>query len=132
MSNNNSKDAWTELGEVLGYGDKGNTDEIAAQKIVEKDRGFNFDKYTVQDSQYQREIGLVLAGIAFERVRTQKYFEHDCILKIIDEWQMCWMSVTGTTEEDAKNYRRRAFGVDANMRHGLARMITEAFQKDKA
>jgi hypothetical protein len=50
-------------------------------------------------------------------------------LDIIDEWQMFWMNQTQNNEADRLNYYRRAFGVDANMRGSLARMLTEAIEK---
>ena len=57
---------------------------------------------------------------AEERVERKEHF-----LKIIEEWQGYWMNQTQNSEEDRQNYFRRAFGVDANMRHHLARMLAE-------
>lgn len=36
------------------------------------------------------------------------------------------MDVKGTDERDRANYNRRAFGIDANMKYSLARMIEKA------
>lgn len=47
-------------------------------------------------------------------------------LEVIDEWQMLWMNQTQNSKEDYDNYWRRAFGVDANMRYSLARMLYKA------
>jgi hypothetical protein len=55
----------------------------------------------------------------------------DFFLAVIDEWQQHWMS-QNFNEQDTQNYRRRALGVDANMRYGLARMIVETLNKGKA
>lgn len=48
------------------------------------------------------------------------------LLDIILQWQFAWMDVKGTTEEDAKNYRERSRGIDANMRYDLARRLMKA------
>lgn len=56
----------------------------------------------------------------------------DFFLGIIDEWQLNWMNVTGTNEADRSNYYSRAFGVDANMRYSLARMICKALASFEA
>lgn len=47
----------------------------------------------------------------------------DKLLGVIESWQFAWMDVKGTDEQDRKNYFKRAFGVDANMRHDLARRL---------
>lgn len=46
-------------------------------------------------------------------------------VEIIEKWQQKWMNVTGTDERDRQNYFHRAFGVDANMRYSLAKMLVE-------
>lgn len=55
-------------------------------------------------------------------------FEHreGKLVDLILEWQFNWMDVRGTDEKDADNYRRRASGIDANMRYDLARRILNA------
>lgn len=49
----------------------------------------------------------------------------DKLLGVIMSWKYGWMDVRGTDEKDRKNYYSRAFGVDANMQHGLARMLLD-------
>lgn len=51
---------------------------------------------------------------------TEKY------LKVIRGWQLYWM-----TQEDS-GYPQRALGVDANMKHDLARRLVEAEQVPNA
>ena len=70
---------------------------------------------------YERSLEGVVPEITKER-----------LLEVVEEWQQGWMSVTGTNDEDAKNYWRRAFGVDANMRYGMARMMLEHLQPVQA
>lgn len=43
----------------------------------------------------------------------------------IDEWILYWMNQTQNNEQDYQNYLRRAMGVDANMRHDLARRVSD-------
>lgn len=50
-------------------------------------------------------------------------FTQQIFLDVITEWKHKWMDVKGTDERDRENYNRRAFGVDANMKYSLARMI---------
>jgi hypothetical protein len=65
---------------------------------------------------------IYLAGVMAERGRAaadegdpkEKY------LKIIHQWKAFWMN-----ERDNK-YDQRAFGIDANMKHDLARRLVEA------
>lgn len=52
----------------------------------------------------------------------------DKALKIIEDWKMFWMNQTQNSEADRKNYFNRAMGVDANMKHHLADMISSEFQ----
>lgn len=51
----------------------------------------------------------------------------DNLKDVIREWKFAWMDIKGTDERDRENYRRRAFGVDANMMHNLATRIESAF-----
>lgn len=50
-------------------------------------------------------------------------------LALVDEWRAYWMDQTQNSKEDYDNYFRRAMGVDANMQHHLAKMITDARDK---
>lgn len=47
---------------------------------------------------------------------------------IVELWQMTWMHQTQNNEADYKNYWRRAFGIDANMRYSIEKMC-ESFHK---
>lgn len=47
----------------------------------------------------------------------------DPSIELVEEWQQYWMNQTQNSKEDFDNYYRRAFGVDANMRHSLAKRI---------
>jgi len=49
--------------------------------------------------------------------------DEEFYVREIEKWQFAWMNVTGTTEEDSKNYRERSCGIDANMRYDLARRL---------
>jgi hypothetical protein len=46
-------------------------------------------------------------------------------LDLIEVWLSYWMNQTQNSEADRANYFRRAFGVDANMRHHLAKLLAE-------
>jgi len=46
--------------------------------------------------------------------------------EVICRWQHHWMDVKGTDERDRSAYFKRASGIDANMRYGLAKMLVEA------
>lgn len=52
--------------------------------------------------------------------------DKEFFIGVIEKWQCYWMNQRQNSEEDYQNYWRRAFGVDANMKHHLARMIVEA------
>lgn len=49
----------------------------------------------------------------------------DRFKELIDDWQMFWMNQRQNSEDDYQNYWRRAFGVDANMKHSLAETIAK-------
>lgn len=50
------------------------------------------------------------------------FTEHE-ILEVVREWKHFWMNQTQNGEADYKNYFNRAFGIDANMSHHLAKML---------
>jgi len=52
-------------------------------------------------------------------------FDESALREIIGEWKMYWMNQRQNSEADFQNYYSRAFGVDANMQHSLARMLNE-------
>lgn len=54
------------------------------------------------------------------------------ILEIIREWKRIWMNQTQNGPQDYENYWRRAYGVDANMSHHLAKMIFEKLEEAQA
>jgi hypothetical protein len=45
------------------------------------------------------------------------------LLDVILAWQHAWMDVRGTDERDRMSYFNKAAGIDANMRHDLARRL---------
>ena len=49
----------------------------------------------------------------------------DPYMTVIDEWRAYWMDQTQNSKEDYDNYFRRAFGVDANMQHHLAKLLSQ-------
>lgn len=49
----------------------------------------------------------------------------DSFLTVIEEWTGYWMNQRQNSQQDYENYFRRAFGVDANMRHHLAVLIAK-------
>lgn len=49
----------------------------------------------------------------------------DNYLKIIQEWKHAWMNQYSNGHADHDNYFRRAFGIDANMKHSLAKLLME-------
>lgn len=44
-------------------------------------------------------------------------------LEVITEWKHFWMNQKQHSQADYENYRDRAMGVDANMKHDLATRI---------
>lgn len=67
-----------------------------------------------------------------EKKRAQEYvkivaaLKYEAVLKIIQEWKYFWMNQSQNSEEDFKNYFDRAFGIDSNMMHHLAKLISES------
>ena len=55
--------------------------------------------------------------------------DEEFFLDIITKWKFEWMDVKGTDERDRSNYYSRAFGVDANMKYSLARMLEKAVKE---
>lgn len=54
------------------------------------------------------------------------------MLEVVRKWKHFWMNQKQNSEADYKNYFERAFGIDANMTHHLAKMITdEMLQPDE-
>lgn len=53
----------------------------------------------------------------------------ETFLYVIEQWQFSWMDVKGTDKQDAKNYFRKASGIDANMRYDLAKRLADFFNK---
>lgn len=53
----------------------------------------------------------------------------ELIRSVIERWQLHWMDIKGTNEDDQKNYFKRSHGIDANMRHDLAKRIEEVMVK---
>lgn len=60
-----------------------------------------------------------IAGAEWQKNRTDtsRSFEH--FEKVIQQWQFAWM-------KEGETYHDRALGVDANMKHDLAKMLVEA------
>lgn len=50
----------------------------------------------------------------------------DFFLQIIREWKSFWMNQRQNSQADYENYSSRAMGVDANMTHHLASMLSKA------
>jgi len=75
------------------------------------------------------EIDLFVVDADVLEAKLEKFFDRREVelVEVIEEWLRTWMNVTGTTPEDAANYHRRAFGVDANMRYSLARLLIKHF-----
>ena len=57
----------------------------------------------------------------------QTLIEVEKLLKIIREWKFGWMNQRQNSQADYENYFNRAFGVDANMIHSLAKQIVDKF-----
>lgn len=55
--------------------------------------------------------------------------DHEFFLKIIRDWKHSWMNQTQNDKADFDNYFGRAFGIDANMVHSLARRIVKAMEE---
>ena len=51
--------------------------------------------------------------------------DEESFLKVIRSWKTIWMNQKQNSEADYQNYLQRAFGVDANMSHSLAKMLAE-------
>ncbi len=70
------------------------------------------------------EAHMAGAASALEEIgKVKPDLSEEAIVKVITEWKFAWMNVKGTDEADRKNYFDRAFGIDANMKYGLARRI---------
>lgn len=55
--------------------------------------------------------------------------DRDFFIKIINEWKIIWSNQT-VNEKDTKRYRKRAQGVDANMKYHLADMLSDAVKEE--
>lgn len=51
-------------------------------------------------------------------------------IQVIEKWKAYWMNQRQNSTEDYENYFRRAFGVDANMKYSLAKMLVEAVESE--
>lgn len=71
----------------------------------------------------------ILAGIALRDAELLASFSKENLKDGIDQWVMFWMNQKQNNEQDYQNYLRRAIGVDANMRHHLAKKLHEQFIK---
>jgi hypothetical protein len=47
-------------------------------------------------------------------------------LKVIRDWKHAWMNQYQNGQADHDNYFNRAFGIDSNMVHSLAKRLVEA------
>lgn len=69
------------------------------------------------------------AGAKFVAENLHMLVDENFFSEVIAKWKHRWMyDVTGTNEEDRKNYFNRAYGVDANMRYDLAKMLELAIK----
>lgn len=69
------------------------------------------------------------AGAKFVAENLHTLVDENFFSEVIAKWKHRWMyDVTGTNEEDRKNYFNRAYGVDANMRYDLAKMLELAIK----
>jgi len=60
---------------------------------------------------------------------SQSKFNEEFFLKIIRDWKSSWMNQRQNSEADYENYFKRAFGVDANMIHSLAKSLETAVKE---
>lgn len=67
----------------------------------------------------------ICAECALELAALTPKFDEEFFLKIVEEWKHYWMDQTQNSEADRENYFSRAFGVDANMKHDLARRLAK-------
>jgi len=93
--------------------------EIKDAEILELKKSLNF----AVGGEYNL-IPLLREEITWLRLALEKYSDKYIMKEVIDEWIIYWMNQTQNSEEDYKNYLRRAMGVDANMRHHLAKLIS--------
>lgn len=63
-------------------------------------------------------------GLREEIERLRALLSKENLVEIVEEWLRIWMNQT-INPDDTARYRRRAMGVDANMRYSLARIISE-------
>lgn len=49
--------------------------------------------------------------------------------QLVDKWQYFWMNQRQNSEQDFKNYFRRALGVDANMKAHLYHLLAQAIRE---
>ena len=73
----------------------------------------------------EAEISKLEADKKILRDSLEKYSDKYMMKEVIDEWLLYWMNQTQNSEADYHNYLRRAMGVDANMRHHLAKLISD-------
>jgi len=87
-----------------------------------------WNNYTLNSLQALASIELAVVPVEIKS--EPKKLTKDDILFVITKWKMDWMNVKGTDEVDRKNYFDRAFGVDSNMKHDLARRIFNFLNKE--
>lgn len=91
----------------------------------------------MSDSQHDHYILYEQAQQEIKRLEAElvelksRQVSKDRILEIIRSWQMFWTNQYQYDERDFRNYFRRAFGVDANMKHHLANTIADILNGHK-
>jgi hypothetical protein len=58
-------------------------------------------------------------------------FDVEFFLKIVRDWKHSWMDQRQNSEADFQNYYNRAFKIDSNMVHSLAKRLDDAINKAK-
>ncbi len=101
-------------------------DESQAMDYAEKHHGNAIDE--AFDAWMAGAIHGQRIGAERERERLTK----DTFLEIITEWKFFWMDQRQNSKEDFENYHRRAFGIDANMKHDLANRLARSIKNGKS
>ncbi len=110
-------------------GAQGREAQEAAEKYAkEYCMDFPTETYHPNDLRMFSEHGFLAGHSVGSQSAKALEIDEESIVKVIEEWKHGWMNVAGTDEADRKNYFNRAFGIDANMKYGLARLLINHFK----
>lgn len=109
--------------------------KIVLSRALKQGSGFSLDqeKWILYGAEMrfeldakQRPLGEQVLRLTIENDRLRAALREESILQVVRKWKRAWMNQTKNGQADHENYFNRAFGVDANMQHSLAKMISES------